>query len=630
MDPNPTPEEQSPSLPFATGESPSEAAAVPLPETSAAESSTPETSQPMAGEPSASEPAQEEEHPADSGSTAASADASLAAANSGPVDPLEALAEASLRGRLSQPEEERATALIKEALLDSLKRIEKTAEQLPKLPWMIAVNGVSAAWPEMKATFQTRLLSNLAKIDSEASRRVRLSLARGLFKLDPAAALKLAIGAAREMREKETGAMSVKSCHIFANVFIGRAKPWIGQLPVADLKPADADLLIHCALVTGFTLPHAPATQLALLKWAAASNRLGKLHAAALDPLKKTVSRWSAKWQGALRKEIEPLPEEILSLLKPETPESAAADPAARQERNSRQERSEQPNRGEKQERQERPEKQENQEPPRPASDRNRNRERPPRRDERLPNGEKPQGAERLPDQEEGDDDFQTASGEGEREDSSRRQRPPQQQQPQKPRPVYESKTIPNQSQNAPHPAPLPPPQTQQRRLPSNFNLPDALRQIELYTAALRTDLQTTQAKLRQKEDELRKGPGTGSGNRRSIPERAIIIPGEPTVDELARLNRQLETRNAELQQRIEELAADSEDRAASMSMPPDAQIHELLRLKLQEDYEDFLALERELPDLVVQQHYRTVLRHVFSVLEKEGIAMAKPSSPVV
>jgi hypothetical protein len=51
-------------------------------------------------------------------------------------------------------------------------------------------------------------------------------------------------------------------------------------------------------------------------------------------------------------------------------------------------------------------------------------------------------------------------------------------------------------------------------------------------------------------------------------------------------------------------------------------QLRTLLALKLQEDYEDFLALEQEAPDFVVQQHYKSLLKDVFKVLLSEGVAL--------
>ena len=108
-----------------------------------------------------------------------------------------------------------------------------------------------------------------------------------------------------------------------------------------------------------------------------------------------------------------------------------------------------------------------------------------------------------------------------------------------------------------------------------------------------------------------------------------VALPGEPTPDELARLNVQLEARNAELQTLLDELREDAEARAASAEAAArqprrseGAPLRALLQLKLQEDYDDFLALNSEAPDVVVQQHYRTLLTHVFEVLRQEGVPL--------
>ena len=238
-------------------------------------------------------------------------------------DPLADLANRAAAGRLSSADEDRAAALLKAALQEGRPGIERAVEQLPKLPWIVGVNGVTAAWPELKTTYKARLIGGLAKIQTDAARRVRLSLSRGLFKQDVPAAVKLAVGVAKEVRDKETGAVTPKNSQIFANVLIGRAKPWIAQVPLADLKPVDADLLVHCAVMAVFGLPHAPATQLGILKWVAGADRLGKLHPAALENVKKALGRWNAKWQGALRKEVAELPEEIASALGAASPAQA-------------------------------------------------------------------------------------------------------------------------------------------------------------------------------------------------------------------------------------------------------------------------------------------------------------------
>ncbi len=600
----PSPEPSPESTPEAPNEASAEASATP-PEPVSAETPA-SAAEPSAdgetGEPApAAEAGDESEEAAPTPSPAAEGDA--------PLDPLAELADRATAGRLNAADEAKAQTLLKEALLDGRKGVERAVLQLPKLPWIVCVGAVSAVWSEMKTVYHARLIGGLAKIQTEAARRVRLSLSRGLFKQDVPAAMKLAIGVAKEIRDKENGAVTPKNAQIFANVFIGRAKPWIAQVPLANLKPIEADLLVHCALMSVFGLPHAPATQLGVLKWAAAAGRLVKLHPAASELLLKNIGRWSAKWQNALRKEVPELPEEIVAVLKAPTPEPEPPRAKEEKSRNQPRDRRGRPERDEVEN--------EDKDKEEEAGDDN-DEDKEDERDEREREAKERDEDERDDDEEdedEDDDDEDSDSAEGEA--AAAPSAPPQP----KPRPVYESKTIPS----GPHSHQPQNPQQQRRSLPNNFNVTESLRHIEAYVASLRTDLQATQSKLRQKEDESRKA--RRPGNERPS---GVVIAGEPTFEELARLNRQLELRNAELQEYIQELKTDSEDRAASQGPPeapeaPDASLRTLLCLKLQEDFEDFLALEKEEPDIVVQQHYRTVLRHVFEVLRTEGVKLRTP-----
>jgi hypothetical protein len=464
-------------------------------------------------------------------------------------DELSQLAEASQKARLSPADEERMGTLLKEALLGGRAGVARAVEVLPRVPWIVGVRAVETVWPELTAGFRTQLLSSLAKEETDAARRIRLSLARALFKLDTPVALKLAVTVARELRDKETGTLTPKQAQIFANVFIGRGKPWLAQLPLTDLKPADIDALVHCAVLAVFTLPHPPVTQLGVLKWTAEQERLSKLDAPALEVLKKGISRWSAKWQGALRKEVAELPEEIVAMLKP-APEAAPEQEAA---------------------------------------------------------GEAAEGAESdspsdeitNPDAVEETDEDDEDEDEDERDADAPKERP-----------VYEPRPE-KSSGDAQRERPVYTPRNAGTNVPRNFNLNEALRNIEAYANSLRAELAT--AKTRQKEERRR--PEKSSGP---------IITGEPTLEELARLNQQLEARNTELQERITELTQHSEDLATSMgamSSEPvsdtGAQLRTLLALKLQEDFADFLALKKETNDIVIQQHYRGLLDHVFEVLQQ-------------
>jgi hypothetical protein len=115
-----------------------------------------------------------------------------------PEETLATLVEKAQVGRLTPPEEERASAAIKELLLAGKSGVAIVAAALPKLAWMVGLSGVTAAWPEMKATPKGQLLKALADDDTDAARRFRLSLARGLFKLqDVPMAVKIGVAVAK-------------------------------------------------------------------------------------------------------------------------------------------------------------------------------------------------------------------------------------------------------------------------------------------------------------------------------------------------------------------------------------------------------------------------------------------------
>ena len=471
------------------------------------------------------------------------------------ADELTQLAEASQRARLAPADEERMTALLKEALLGGRAGVARAVDALPKVPWIVGVRAIEQVWPELTAGFRTQLLAGLGKDETDAARRMRLSVARALFKVDAPVTLKVAVAVAKEMRDKDSGALAPKHAQIFYNVFIGRAKPWVAQLSLAELKPAEADVLVHCSVLSVFTIPHPPVTQLGILKWAQENRQLGKLHPEALEAVKKAVGRWSGKWQAALRKEVTELPEEIASALKPESGENGGGSEPGSDAA---------PEAGE-------------------VSTEERNRE---------------------------DEDEDERREDGEPADETA---PP----PRKERPVYEPRPQKPQEPREPRrerePRERPVYEPRNAGSGGRFDLTGTLRQIEQHVQGLRNELAAAQAKPRLREERPRRGEKIGP-----------IIEGEPTPEELARLNLQLEARNAELQTQIDEFRQHSEDLAQStgaMSGEPvtdsGAQLRTLLALKLQEDFADFLALEKESNDLVVQQHYKGLIRHVFEVLQQ-------------
>jgi len=480
---------------------------------------------------------------------------------------LAALAEKASAQRLPAAEEEKATQLVRAGLLAGAEEI---VPLLSKLGWAASSRGVAAAWPDLKATAKTAFIKALSQDEGEGSRRIRLSIARAFFKLpDLPNCTKLVLGACKEIRDKKTGAIETRDAQSFASVMIGKGKPWIAQISLAELKPADAAQLVHCALVAAFSMGGPPVTPLGVLKWAGEAGQLAELDETALAAITKGISRWSPKWANALRNEVPNAPEAILAALKPAQPE-----PEPR---------------------------------PEPAAE---------SADE--PTGD--ESAERDDDDDEDEDDDDGLPPELREEEpgdgDARRQRP-----------VYVSKTVPPKDQRQ-----QPPPQQQREREPkgpppksAQFNANEMLRQLESHIGWLKNELQFAEKKLRSRDDDRRQAK-----RKPDVP----VIEGEPTPEELARLNVQLEARITELQARIDDLAIDAEARATSAgvfsgeSLPPDAQLRALLGLKLAEHYADFSALEQEDRDLVIPQHYRTVLTEVFAVLKAEGVKLEQPATP--
>ncbi len=233
---------------------------------------------------------------------------------------LEDYAVRARKGRLNPEEEAEAARLLKEALLGGRAEVARAVTATPQLPWVVTVQATASVWPEIKPTFRAQFLAGLARTAGEAAARIRLSLARGLFKVDPAASLKLILLTLKVLRDKETGLLEGKGASILANVLIGRGKAWVLQLPLADLKPAEVDLLVFATVHGAFHQPQAPLTQLSILKWAAVADRLSKLPQALEQMVLKGVSRWSGKWQASLRREVAPLPDSWVDILKSPAP----------------------------------------------------------------------------------------------------------------------------------------------------------------------------------------------------------------------------------------------------------------------------------------------------------------------
>jgi hypothetical protein len=512
-----------------------------------------------------------------------------------PAEALAQLADTASRKRLSPSDEDKATALLRGCLTTGETAAALAA--MPKLPWILGVRAIEQAWPQLSPEGKTQLLEQLATLQSEHAIRLRLSVARSLAKIDPPVGVELAGAVCRAIWDSEKGALSTDHSKLIGNVFIGRGKPWVIQLGLDGLPPEDAQAIVAAVVFSAFNVNNPPITQLSILRYAGA--RLGELHPNLLAMIARGVGRWSGKWQDSLRKEVQNLPEAISAGMK--TPRGGKPEPAENEKPAG--EAAEGANGGDHEE---------GEIPLPPALEEKLklavesgdaesveavtlevNAWRDAQAVAQREAAEKPQKSSEPSEEPERRGDKKRR---GRDRDRDRNERPAERRE----RPVYVSREQEAAAKSG----------------GGAFNLSSVLKQIESQFSQLRGELASTQAKLRKAE----------AAPARKPVDRVVLSVEEANLspDELKRLVLQLERRNNELQTRVEELLADSETRALATAADADitVQFRTLLKLKLQEDYSDYLALEKNLPEFVVQQHYRALIRHVFGVLRDEGVSL--------
>jgi len=229
-----------------------------------------------------------------------------------PEEQLQAIVEAAKSARLSPADEDRAVHLLKQTISGGPKALPASLDAMLALSWAVAVKAVTEVWPETKPAGRARLLGGLAKADSDASRRIRLSLARGLHAQDPASALKLVVGVCEAMGGAQGGS-STKDRQIFANVMLGKARPWLMNIPIAEMKAAEAHKLITPALESCAQAPIF--TQIWVLRWICDAEKFDTLPPEHIDSIGKSINRWQPRWKKELRKIIPKLPDSLEAVL---------------------------------------------------------------------------------------------------------------------------------------------------------------------------------------------------------------------------------------------------------------------------------------------------------------------------
>jgi hypothetical protein len=225
------------------------------------------------------------------------------------IDELRTIIENSRNGRLSPADEQKGAALFKELVMSGGKALSGALELLGDLPWFVPVNGTLEAWPQLSPIKQRNFLAALRPLESDASRRMRLSIARGLHKIDASSALRLIVATLQTLRT-ENGLES-KDRQIFFSVLIGKNKPWLLQLDLKSLKPSEAQLLaltaIECS--TGAN----PPSVIAVIEWAKLFQPLNTIPEPVQQELAKTFGKWSSRWQKQLTmQELPPILSELV------------------------------------------------------------------------------------------------------------------------------------------------------------------------------------------------------------------------------------------------------------------------------------------------------------------------------
>jgi hypothetical protein len=226
------------------------------------------------------------------------------------IDEFRTILEKSRNERLAPTEEQRGASLFTELVLSGGKGLAGLLESLGDLPWFIPVTGALEAWPNLTPIRRRNFLAALKPLESEPFRRMRFSIARGLYKLDPSSALTLIVTTLQGVR-KEQG-LEPRDRQIIFSVLIGKNKPWLLQLDLSALRPADAQLValsaIECSIGAN------PPSAVAVVKWAKPWQPLTTLSETLQLELAKTCKKWSSRWQKQLADEdLPPLVREALA-----------------------------------------------------------------------------------------------------------------------------------------------------------------------------------------------------------------------------------------------------------------------------------------------------------------------------
>lgn len=521
-------------------------------------------------------------------------------------------------GRMSPANETLTADLLRQALLGGKPEINEALDAISKLPWPVSVTGLNAAWPEMKPYGRRLFVTGMKGplFEGEIGRRIRLSLTRGLVKVDEPQAAKWASAIAAEMLG-EDGVLSTRDRQSFFNVLVGKGKPWLLRLAIDGLKESELTPLLAAAVSTIFGGGCPPFTQSALLQWLIKTNHIQLLG----ERSQQSIAQALRKWPGRLLRDFRNVPETLPPLVAAafaerlkNRPQPTGDDPSAENSTASTDDSNE-----------------ENDGPPDDTAEDDANdatdEEEEDTKDHLDPQEDKAEDddverEEDEDDEDDEDDDEEAASSTPARDgrDGRRKQHPP-----------YVSPGQPNRPGNAPNGG------RNERPTPSNFDPIATLRQLDQHIRQQAQQITQLRNQARQRDDDGRRGGRSGRGGRGRHGGGDGVWPDTTHPEDNESLRRyivQLERINEELRSRLEDLALDGERRVQSLTSTDGTpqgerdQLITFLSLKLAKDYADFQKLGTEPDDEVFREHYRIVSQNVFEILAAEGIVPRPQEEP--
>jgi hypothetical protein len=253
-----------------------------------------------------------------------------------PNEQLSNLVEEAKSQRLSPAKEDQAVSLIRALLLKGRVGIQHALEAAVQLPWSIGVKALSETWPNLKESARRLVITSLNHHKNEQGRRIRMSVSRGLFPIDPVVTLKMLASVCDELLNAPPESITNKDRQSFSNVFIGKGKPWLHHLELSGLRPGEATKIVQCAAGACFPREVSPFTQICLLRWINGTGRFGKLPRETLENIAHGVQRWPPKFRRELARDVPQIPDLIRDAIEiKDDSESNPPDPDIKAPENS-------------------------------------------------------------------------------------------------------------------------------------------------------------------------------------------------------------------------------------------------------------------------------------------------------